>query len=64
MIIYSILDGEGLIIQDKDLSDSNIKTESQDNCSFNIKKGESILVPPHINVTLKGNFEILRTIIE
>ena len=64
MIIYSILDGEGLIIQDKDLSDSNMETESQDNCSFNIKKGESILVPPHINVTLKGNFEILRTIIE
>ena len=29
-----------------------------------IKKGESVLVPPHISVTLKGDFEILRTVIE
>ena len=43
---------------------NNIFLNAVNDISFNIKKGESILVPPHINVTLKGNFEILRTIIE
>ena len=50
MIIYSILEGKGTITQ-KDYS-------------LKIQKGESVLVPPHMNVILKGNFEILRTIIE
>lgn len=50
MIIYSILEGKGTITQ-KDYS-------------LKIQKGESVLVPPRMNVTLKGNFEILRTIIE
>ncbi len=50
MIIYSILEGNGTI--------------NQENYSLEIKKGESVLVPPHISVTLKGDFEILRTVIE
>ena len=49
MIIYSILEGKGSI-------DSS-------NSTLDIQKGESVLVPPHIKVTLKGNFEILRTTI-
>lgn len=49
MIIYSILEGKGSI-------------ESSDS-SLDIQKGESVLVPPHMKVTLKGDFEILRTTI-
>lgn len=50
MIIYSILEGKGTI--------------NQDDYSLEIRKGESILVPPHMNVTLKGDLQILRTVIE
>jgi len=49
MIIYSILEGKGSI--------------ESSNSTLDIQKGESVLVPPHIKVTLKGNFEILRTTI-
>ena len=49
MIIYSILEGKGSI--------------ESSNSTLDIRKGESVLVPPHIKVTLKGNFEILRTTI-
>lgn len=49
MIIYSILEGEGSI--------------SSNGTVLNIRKGESLLVPPHIKVVLNGNLEILRTII-
>ena len=49
MIIYSILEGKGNI-------------ESSDS-ALDIQKGESVLVPPHMKVTLKGDFEILRTTI-
>ena len=49
MIIYSILEGEGTISKDDNI--------------LSIKKGESILIPPYINVILKGNMEILRTVI-
>lgn len=49
MIIYSILEGEGSI--------------SSNGTVLNIRKGESLLVPPHIKVILKGNLEILRTVI-
>lgn len=50
MIIYSILDGTGTVYAK--------------NFSMEVKKGESLLVPPHINVVLKGTLEILRTVIE
>lgn len=49
MIIYSILEGEGSI--------------SGNGTVLNIRKGESLLVPPHIKVVLNGNLEILRTVI-
>ncbi len=49
MIIYSILEGEGSI--------------SSNGTVLNIRKGESLLVPPHIKVILNGNLEILRTVI-
>lgn len=49
MIIYSILEGEGSI--------------SSNGTILNIKKGESLLVPPYIKVILSGNLEILRTVI-
>ncbi len=49
MIIYSILQGEGAILTE--------------NTSLPIKKGESILVPPHIEVIFEGYLEILRTVI-
>lgn len=49
MIIYSILEGEGSI--------------SSNGTVLNIRKGESLLVPPHIKVVLNGNLEILRTVI-
>ncbi len=49
MIIYSILEGEGSI--------------SSNGSILNIRKGESLLVPPHIRVELNGNLEILRTVI-
>lgn len=55
MIIYSILEGTGELI---------FKNENETNESLKIKKGESLLIPPHIPVTIKGKFEILRTIIE
>ena len=50
MIIYSILEGKGTI--------------NQNGYSLDIEKGESILLPPNIDIVIKGNFEILRTIIE
>ncbi|MDO5089800.1 MAG: class I mannose-6-phosphate isomerase [Leptotrichiaceae bacterium] len=50
MIIYSVLDRTG-----------KINTEDT---SLEVKKGESVLIPPHINIILNGNFEILRTVIE
>lgn len=49
MIIYSILEGEGSI--------------SSNGTILNIRKGESLLVPPYIKVILSGNLEILRTVI-
>jgi len=49
MIIYSILEGKGSI--------------ESSNSTLDIQKGESVLVPPHMKVTLKGDFEILRTTI-
>ena len=49
MIIYSILEGKGNI-------------ESSDS-ALDIQKGESVLVPPHMKISLKGDFEILRTTI-
>ncbi len=49
MIIYSILQGEGAILTE--------------NTSLPIKNGESILVPPHIEVIFEGYLEILRTVI-
>lgn len=49
MIIYSILEGEGSI--------------SSNGTILNIKKGESLLVPPYIKVILSGNLETLRTVI-
>lgn len=55
MIIYSILDGAGDIV---------FKDENEKYQNLNIKKGESLLIPPHINIALNGSFEILRTIIE
>ncbi len=55
MIIYSILEGSGELI---------FKNEKGEDESLKIKKGESLLIPPHIPVTVKGTFEILRTIIE
>lgn len=50
MIIYSILEGNG-----------KIKSK---NMEMDIKKGETLLVPPHILIKLEGKLEILRTIIE
>jgi mannose-6-phosphate isomerase len=49
MIIYSILEGTG-----------KIKYEDGE---LEIKKGESILVPVNVNVSLEGDIELLRTII-
>lgn len=50
LIIYSILDGKGIIQFEND--------------NLSIKKGESILIPPFIKVKILGEVEILRTIIE
>ncbi len=52
MIIYSILDGNGIIKWGEDCTEELF-----------IKKGESLLIPVNINVLLKGNMEILRTTI-
>ncbi len=50
MIIYSILDGRGKI--------------KQDDIFLDIQKGESVLLPPNIEVILEGQLEILRTSID
>lgn len=50
MIIYSILEGNGII--------------NYNEFSLEVKKGETVLVPPHINIQINGDLEVLRTIIE
>lgn len=50
MIIYSILEGNGIIIYE--------------NMEIKVQKGETVLIPPHLKVEIVGNLEVLRTIIE
>lgn len=55
MIIYSVLEGSGEL---------KFVSGNGESGTLNLKKGETVLIPPHVPVTLKGDTEILRTIIE